>query len=163
SYGSLGRAPIQVRNTQAAHPRSTMKDRIRLNKPQLHQPYMWLVILAGASALVWAALHLDRSQIDLQFFFLACVTIGFGPRIGVPIPRVKSEITVSDTFIFLVLMLYGGPAAILLAGAEAFCSSMRFAGRWITCCFNGALLALSTLITVLILKLCFGAGGLHQP
>jgi len=124
---------------------------------------MWLVILAGGGALAWAALHLDRSQIDLQFFLLACVTIIFGPRIGVPIPRVKSEITVSDTFIFLVLMLYGGPAAILLAGAEAFCSSMRFAGRWITCCFNAALLALSTLITVVILKLSFGDVGWHQP
>jgi diguanylate cyclase (GGDEF)-like protein/PAS domain S-box-containing protein len=140
-----------------------MKDCIRLNKPQLHQSYTWLVILAGASALVWAALHLDRSQIDLQFFLLACATIVFGPRIGVPIPRVKSEITVSDTFIFLVLMLYGGPPAILLAGAEAFCSSLRFAGRWITCCFNGALLALSTLITVLVLKLFFGEVGWHQP
>ena len=123
---------------------------------------MWLIILAGASALVWAAVHLDRSRLDLQFLLLACVTIVLGPRIGVPIPRVKSEITVSDTFIFLVLMLYGAPPAILLAGAEAFCSSMRFAGRWITRFFNGALLALSTLITVLVLKLCFGELGLSQ-
>src|ERR1041385_3625299 len=139
-----------------------MKDRIRLNKPQLHQPYMWLVILAGAGALVWAALHLNRSQIDLQFFLLACVTIIFGPRIGVPISRVKSEITVSDTFIFLVLMLYGGPPAILLAGAAAFCLSMRFVGRWSMRCFHRALLALSTLITVLILKLSFGDAGWQQ-
>src|ERR1041385_8988716 len=137
-----------------------MKDRIRLNKPQLHQPYMWLVILAGAGALVWAALHLNRSQIDLQFLLLACVTIIFGSRIGVQIPRVKSEITVSDTFIFLVLMLYGGPPAILLAGAEAFCSSMRFADRWFTRWVNGALLAFSTFVTVFVLKLCFGSENL---
>ncbi|HEX3083528.1 MAG TPA: EAL domain-containing protein [Pyrinomonadaceae bacterium] len=132
-----------------------------MNKPRLNAPYMWLVIFAGASALVWAALHLDRSRIDLQFFLVACVTVIFGSRIGVPVPRVKSEITVSDTFIFLVLMLYGGPAAILLAGAEAFCSSMRFAGRWFTRCFNGALLALSTFITVSVLKICFGATDLY--
>jgi diguanylate cyclase (GGDEF)-like protein/PAS domain S-box-containing protein len=124
---------------------------------------MWLVILAGAGALGWAGLHLDGSQIDLQFLLIACITVIFGPRVGVPIPRVKSEITVSDTFIFLVLMLYGGPPAILLAGAEAFCSSMRFADRWFTRCFNGALLALSTFITVMVLKLCFGTIGLHQP
>src|SRR5438874_13234048 len=99
-----------------------MKDRAKFNKPRLNEPYMWLVILAGAGALGWAALFLDRSQIDLQFLFIAFVTVVFGTRIGVPIPRVKSEITVSDTFIFLVLMLYGGPSAILLACAEAFCS-----------------------------------------
>jgi diguanylate cyclase (GGDEF)-like protein/PAS domain S-box-containing protein len=139
-----------------------MKDRVILNKPRLNQPYMWLVILAGASALGWAALHLDRSRIDLQFFLVACVTVVFGPRIGVPIPRVKSEITVSDTFIFLVLMIYGGPAAILLACAEAFCSSMRFTGRWFTRCFNGALLALSTFVTVFVLKLCFGPVDLYR-
>jgi diguanylate cyclase (GGDEF)-like protein/PAS domain S-box-containing protein len=123
---------------------------------------MWLVILSGASALVWAALHLDRSRIDLQFILLASITVIFGSRIGVPIPRVKSEITVSDTFIFLVLILYGGPAAILVAGAEAICSSMRFAGRWITRCFNGSLMALSTLVTAVVLQLIFGPSGVHQ-
>jgi diguanylate cyclase (GGDEF)-like protein/PAS domain S-box-containing protein len=123
---------------------------------------MWFVLLAGVSALVWAAFHLDRSQIDLQFVLLASVTIVFGARIGVPISRVKSEITVSDTFIFLVLMLYGGPAAILLAGAEAFSSSMRFTDRWITRCFNGALLALSTFVTMFVLKLSFGPVDLSR-
>jgi diguanylate cyclase (GGDEF)-like protein/PAS domain S-box-containing protein len=123
---------------------------------------MWLVILAGAGALVWAGLHLDRSRIDVQFILLASITVIFGSRIGVPIPRVKSEITVSDTFIFLVLILYGGPAAILLAGAEAICSSMRFADRWMTRCFNGSLMALSTLATALVLKLGFGPFGVHQ-
>jgi diguanylate cyclase (GGDEF)-like protein/PAS domain S-box-containing protein len=123
---------------------------------------MWLVILAGGGALVWAALHLDLARIDLQFFLLACVTIVLGPGIGVPIPLVKSKITLSDTFIFLVLVLYGGPPAILLAGIEAFCSSMRFADRWITRCFNGAQLALSTLITVLVLKLSFEPFSVNQ-
>jgi diguanylate cyclase (GGDEF)-like protein/PAS domain S-box-containing protein len=120
---------------------------------------MWLVIVAGAAAFGWAAVRLDRSGIDLQFFLLALATVVFGSRIGVQIPGVKSEITVSDTFVFLVLMLYGGPPAVLLAGAEAFCSSMRFAGRWMTRCFNGALLAFSTFVTVMALRLCFGTAS----
>jgi len=104
-----------------------------LEKPRLNEPFMWFIIVTGTAAALFAALRLDRSQIDIQFLILATVTLILGSRIGVQIPRVKAEITVSDTFIFLIFLLYSGEAAILLAGAEAFYSSMRFAGRWFNC------------------------------
>jgi diguanylate cyclase (GGDEF)-like protein/PAS domain S-box-containing protein len=129
------------------------------DKARLNQPFMWLVIAAGAAVSVWSALNFDRGQMDVRFVLLASVTIIFGSRIGVQIPRVKSEITVSDTFVFLVLLLYAGPPAVLLAGAEAFCSSMRFAGKWRTRFFNASLLALSTFVTASVLRLAFGPIG----
>ena len=127
-----------------------------LEKPRLNEPFMWFIIVTGTAAALFAALRLDRSQIDIQFLILATVTLILGSRIGVQIPRVKAEITVSDTFIFLIFLLYSGEAAILLAGAEAFYSSMRFAGRWFTRFFNAGLLWLSTFITVWVVKACFG-------
>ncbi len=68
------------------------------------------------------------------------------------IPRFKSHIAVSDTFVFLALLSYGGEFAVLLAAAEAFFSSWRFCNKKITIFFNTAVLALSTTIAVFALK-----------
>jgi diguanylate cyclase (GGDEF)-like protein/PAS domain S-box-containing protein len=127
------------------------------SKEQLNKPFMWLVIAAGAAVCVLSLRGLQTAQIDVQLLLLAFGTLVFGSRIGVQIPHVKAEITVSDTFIFLILLLYGGEAAVLIAAVEALCSSMRFASRWLTRSFNSALLACSTFVTAWVIHLCFGS------
>ena len=123
----------------------------------LTKPYMWLVIVAGAVVIALSVHRLQTARIDVQFLLLAFATLVFGSRIGVQIPHVKAEITVSDTFVFLILLLYGGEAAVLIAAVEALCSSMRFANKWFTRLFNSALLACSTFVTAWVLHLCFGS------
>lgn len=125
-------------------------------KEYLNRPFMWLILAAGAAACFWSLHRLSTPRIDLQFLLLSFVTIVFGSRIGVQIPQVKAEITVSDTFIFLIVLLHGGDAAVPVAAAEALCSSMRFSSRWLTRFFNAGLLALSTCLTASLLQFCFG-------
>ena len=125
-------------------------------KDHLNKPFMWLVLAAGATVFVWSAFRLQPIKMDVQFLLLAFVTIVFGSRIGVQIPHVKAEITVSDTFIFLILLLYGAEAAVLVAFTEALCSSMRFANKWFTRFFNAGLLSFSTFVTASVLRVCFG-------
>lgn len=125
-------------------------------KEHLNKPFMWLVLTAGATVFVLSAFRLQPIKMDVQFLLLAFVTIVFGSRIGVQIPHVKAEITVSDTFVFLILLLYGTEAAVLVAFTEALCSSMRFASKWFTRFFNAGLLAFSTFITASVLRLAFG-------
>ena len=135
-----------------------------LDKRRLHGPFTWLVMGAGAVACLVSAYRLNSAQIDLEFLLLAFVTIAFGSRIGVQIPTVRAEITVSDTFVFLIMLLYGGEAAILVAAADALCSSIRIAGRWRTRFLNAAVLACSTFVTAWTIKLCLGSiNGLSQP
>jgi diguanylate cyclase (GGDEF)-like protein/PAS domain S-box-containing protein len=126
-------------------------------KQQLNRPFMWLVITTGAVVCALSARRLQPADIDVQLLFLTFGTLVFGSRIGIQIPHVKAEITVSDTFIFLILLLYGGEAAVLIAAAEALCSSMRFTSKWFTRLFNSALLACSTLVTAAVLHFCFGS------
>ncbi|HEY9405019.1 MAG TPA: EAL domain-containing protein [Pyrinomonadaceae bacterium] len=97
------------------------------------------------------------SQLDIRFMLLAAVTLSLGSRLIVTIPKVKGEISVSDTFIFLTLLLYGGEAAVLLAAADALCSSLRFSKKWQTICFNASMLATSTFLTLCLLRLFFGS------
>ncbi|HXM33939.1 MAG TPA: hypothetical protein VN920_02015, partial [Pyrinomonadaceae bacterium] len=125
-------------------------------KDHLNKPFMWLVLCAGTVVFVLSAFRLQPLKMDVQFLLLAFVTIVFGSRIGVQIPHVQAEITVSDTFIFLILLLYGAEAAVLVAFTEALCSSMRFANKWFTRFFNAGLLAFSTFVTASVLTVCFG-------
>jgi signal transduction histidine kinase/CheY-like chemotaxis protein len=119
-------------------------------------PYMWFIIFFGAAASLYSVFHVSLASFDRRFLLLALITLGLGSRLSVQIPRLSSRISVSDTFIFLTMLLYGGEVAILLAAAEAFCSSLRFSKRALTIMFNAAVMACSTFVTVWVLRLGFG-------
>jgi signal transduction histidine kinase/CheY-like chemotaxis protein len=78
-------------------------------------------------------------------------------RITIPIPRFASQISVSDTFVFLVLFLYGSAAAVVVGAIEAFLSSLYFSRRSSTRMFNWGSAALSILITGSVMELIFGS------
>jgi diguanylate cyclase (GGDEF)-like protein/PAS domain S-box-containing protein len=127
-----------------------------MTRTRLNQIYIWLVITAGASALVFSLRLFPLSHIDLRFLVLAMATVLVGPRLSVQIPRVKAHISVSDTFIFLAMLLFGGEAAITLATAEAICASARIGNKTRTHLFNAAAMACSTFLTVWSLRIIFG-------
>jgi len=118
---------------------------------------MGLVIAAGAAACLYSLLNLPYSTVDLRLLFISAVTIILGSRIGIEFSPLKVQITVSDTFIFLCMLLYGGEVAVLLAAAEALFSSMRFSKLWITRLFNSALLGSSTFLTAAVVGQFFGS------
>ncbi len=134
-------------------------------KQRLHEVYNYCVIVLGGAACAAALYHLPWAALDLQFFILAAVVLCFSSRLVVSIPRVKGEINVSDTFIFLTLLLYGGEVAVLLAAAEALCTSRRFCTRWLTLFFNMGMLACATCATAWLLRVSFGpiATWAHAP
>ena len=123
------------------------------------RPFMWAVVSLGAAALVisWAALPLDR--LDTRFLLLA-VLVCVSSHVAVRIPRVSGRITVSDTLVFLTLLLYGGPAAVMLSALEGVYASLRISRRPLTILFNSAVLALSTFLTAAALRALFGSAGL---
>jgi len=126
------------------------------NREKYHQPYMRLVGALGLVVSTYCVLTLSTASIDVRFLVIATVTIVFGSRLGIDFSSHKIQITVSDTFIFLTLLLYGTELAVLLAGAEAFSSSLRFSKLWRTRFFNGGLLAISTFVTGTITAAVFG-------
>ncbi len=113
---------------------------------------MVTVIVAGAVCLCIALSTFESAHIDAYLVLLGIFTIAVGSRVTVQIPRFKSHVAVSDTFIFLALLLYGGEFAVILAAVEAFASSWRFCNKKLTVFFNAATMAVSTSIVVLMLK-----------
>ncbi|HEX8131758.1 MAG TPA: ATP-binding protein [Pyrinomonadaceae bacterium] len=126
-----------------------------MDKQQFTRPFMWLIVATGSAAILFSAYQLPLARLDVKFLLLALMVV-ICSRIAVPIPRVSGRITVSDTLIFLTMLLYGGEAAILLAAIEGLCSSIWISKKTITIIFNSAVLACSTFVTVWVLRLCFG-------
>ena len=127
-----------------------------MTRTRLNQVYVLLIMAAGGAVLVYSGLHLTPAQLDIRFLLIALITVLIGPKLSIPIPRVKAHISVSDTFIFLSLLLFGGEAAIFLATAEALCASARISPRVRTHLFNASIMACATFITVWTLRLTFG-------
>ncbi len=150
------RNPLQdsVEGSNDSKPRSAT---VAVSKKSFAVPYQLIVIVVGAALVVLSAAHLTLALVDVRFLLLALMTIGIGSRITIKIPFDKGQISVSDTFIFLAILLFGMEAAILLAAAEALCSSLRFCRMKITVVFNAAVMALSTFLTVCVLRLAFAS------
>ncbi len=123
---------------------------------KLTQTYIWATILGGGSVYFLAAYWLNTAILDHRFLFIAILTLFLSSRIAIKIPQFSSHISVSDTFIFLTLVLYGGEAAILMAATEALLSSSRFCRKSTTVLFNWGCAALSTCITAFALRFFFG-------
>ncbi len=122
-----------------------------MNVKSLTKNYMIVVTLLGIACVVTALITLPTKVIDIYLVILVVLTLGVGSQISIQIPRFKTHITVSDSFIFLALLLYGGEVAVILAGTEAAFSSWRFCKRKITVFFNFGAMAVSTSIVAAVL------------
>jgi len=126
------------------------------SKQNLANAYKWLIVGLGVVAVAFSAFWLPRPQLDLRFLLLTTVMMLVSSRFSIQIPRVNTHVTVSDTFIFLVMLLYGGFAAILVAAAEGLFSGLRISKTPRVVAFNSAMMAGSTFVTVAALRLLFG-------
>lgn len=131
--------------------KETLNVSLAMNEQSMTKTYLVAVSVAGSACVLFALNRLPFEILDLKFLLLFGLTIAVGSRITVQIPRFKSHIAVSDTFIFLALLLYGGEVAVVLAAIEAFFSSLRFCTKKLTIWFNASAMALSTTAVYLAL------------
>ncbi len=129
---------------------------IQTYRQRFAKPYRWLIVALGAVLMAYSGYHLPHANIDLRFMLLTVVTILVSSRVAIKIPRVNTNITVSDTFIFLTLLLYGGEAGIFLAAAEGLFSGLRISKKPLTIFFNSAMMVCSTFFTVAVVNFFFG-------
>jgi signal transduction histidine kinase/CheY-like chemotaxis protein len=130
-----------------------------INRERLATLYFWLIVTLGASAVLVSAYRLPLAKLDLQFALLTLLTVIVTSRVRIGIPRLTSEISVSDTLIFLILLLYGGEAAVLVATADALAQTSRFGKKLRTFLFNAGMLACATFLTGQVVHFAF----LHVP
>ena len=121
-------------------------------RQNLSNTYRWVVVACGAAAVTFAAARMPLPKLDLRFMLLVVVTMIVSSRFAVKVPRANTNVTVSDTFIFLALLVYGGFAGIFIAAAEGLFSGIRISKKPLVVAFNSAMMACSTFLTVAIVQ-----------
>jgi diguanylate cyclase (GGDEF)-like protein/PAS domain S-box-containing protein len=121
------------------------------------KPLMWLVSGLGLAALLFTISRINLFELGFGFLLFSLITLGFVSRIIVKIPGVKGQVSVTDTFIFLSILLFNPEAGIILAGADALISSLRFSKLKLVIAFNTAVNLVSTFVTVWTLRFLFGS------
>jgi diguanylate cyclase (GGDEF)-like protein len=126
---------------------------------------MWSVTALGAVVCLFSAAHLPVARIDVQFMLLVLSTVVLGSRVAVRVPRINSNITVEDTFVFMALLLYGAEAATLLGALAGVSACLRISKTPRIVLFAGASLACALFITSRVLMIAFGPLNdlLHHP
>ncbi|HZH29614.1 MAG TPA: EAL domain-containing protein [Pyrinomonadaceae bacterium] len=123
---------------------------------RLTDPYRKIIVAAGAATLVLCAYELPIERLDLGFILLCLITVAVSSRVSVPIPRINATVTVSDTFIFLTLLLYGTEAAVVLAALEGVCAGSRVSRRLLTILCNSGALVCATYFAGTLAAYAFG-------
>jgi|KBSSwiStaDraftv2_1062776.scaffolds.fasta_scaffold16945_4 signal transduction histidine kinase/CheY-like chemotaxis protein len=123
---------------------------------KLFGPFLWVVTGAGSLAFLYSGSQLQLDKVDSGFLILVAMTLILASQISVPIPRFSSQISVSDTFVFLLLLLYGGAAAVTIGAIEACLSSLRFSKKPRIVAFNFSCSAVSICLTSNVLNALFG-------
>jgi diguanylate cyclase (GGDEF)-like protein/PAS domain S-box-containing protein len=122
----------------------------------LYKPYVWTIVVIGTLICINSVFLFPFNRVGLSFVLFSLATIIIASRIVVKFFRFISHISISDVFIFLALLLFGGEAAILIGAAESFYSSLRITKKPLTMAFNAAAMACSTFITASVLRGVFG-------
>src|ERR1043165_1898365 len=90
---------------------------VNIHRHQLRHLYMWLLVSTGAAIIFISLYSLRLPDLDERLFILGLMTMA-SSLVAIKIPRVTGRITVADTFVFLTMLLYGGPQAILVSALE---------------------------------------------
>ena len=133
-----------------------MSDTLGTTRNKFFGPFLWVVTGTGCLAFTYAIARVDFAHFDSRFVLLVAMALLLSSRVTIPIPRLTSQISVSDTFVFLLLLLYGAPAAIIVGSIEALLSSLRFSRKRRIVAFNWASAALSISLTSSVMVTMFG-------
>ena len=97
-------AASEVRKTRSS---SRFGKTSNVDKRQIRNGYLFTIGAIGTAVMALCAYHLPIAQLDAKFVALTLIAILIGSRITIKIPGARGEISVSDTFTFLAILLFG--------------------------------------------------------
>jgi diguanylate cyclase (GGDEF)-like protein/putative nucleotidyltransferase with HDIG domain len=118
--------------------------------------FLVIVSVVGLMVFVYAGFALAFRSISVEWILLSVVTILMVSRIDIGIPKARSAVTLSDTFIFMSVLLYGTYASVVLAGLEAAACALQFRERRRMILFNVAAMSLSIFAASSAVTFTFG-------
>ncbi|HEX8708876.1 MAG TPA: EAL domain-containing protein [Pyrinomonadaceae bacterium] len=122
----------------------------------LAKPLTWLVAAIATGFLLLSALQLPSAQLGVPFLLLVLLAVNTGTGLTIKIPHTRGQVPLSDGLVFLAMLLFGGEAAVLMAGMAGLSVSLRLGKRAGAVLFNSAVTVISTFLSFLALRAWFG-------
>jgi diguanylate cyclase (GGDEF)-like protein/putative nucleotidyltransferase with HDIG domain len=134
--------------------------------------FQWTIIVTGGS--LWVAYliqlgvgYTPAALLEILFFLMGVIAISFNPvYITTPGMSLKHQrqlsISLSDSLTFLLLILQGPAAAIVVGGLDGLIASRRTVKRWQSNFFTLAMYAISLQIATFSYQQMMAITG-HQP
>jgi diguanylate cyclase (GGDEF)-like protein/putative nucleotidyltransferase with HDIG domain len=119
-------------------------------------PFMACVSVAGLALFAYSGFTMATGTISLQWVLLSMVTIVLVSRVDIGIPKTASAMTLTDTFIFISVLLYGPHPSVILAGVDAAFCTLQYKGKRKVIFFNAAVMSLSVFASSTIVSVIFG-------
>src|SRR6185436_17830954 len=91
--------------------------------------YLWAVIAAGFAVIGASIYQLVASPISSQWFILAALTLISGSA-TVRLPSSSASISISETFVFTAVLLYGPAAGTVIVGLDGLVISFWISKRY---------------------------------
>lgn len=82
------------------------------------------IILLGGASLVYAILTMGRAIADPSFLLIVLFSTLIAPRMSLALPKSRFAISFTDAAVFLIFLMYGGPAAIIASACESLASCL---------------------------------------
>src|SRR4030095_4286988 len=158
AHNSMGRRAFSIFSAAYGVSRASYQ----MNSPNKHRAYEWLIIALGLVVCFLSIFHLSLSEVDGRFLLLTAVTVIVSTGIRLKIPGVKDPVPVSETFIFLAVLMFSREAAVLLGAVAGLCSVLRASKPARTILFNMAAMACSTFLAVSAVQLFGGSSVFTQ-
>ena len=130
-------------------------------KDRITNLYVGALLPVGIAAIAWAVVTFPVGKVSVGLIALSVVTVCFSSYLRIQLPRTKIHLTISDSLVFLSLLVYGGEVAVLLAVLETTFTSVNFRRQGVTIkaktiVINVLVAAFSILVTSAIVNAVFG-------
>jgi len=96
--------------------------------PKNGRAYVATVIIAGFLVVSWSVYRLTVQPVGFQWFLLAALTLVSGSA-TVKLPSVPASISISETFVFAAVLLYGPSAGSLIVALDGLVISFWISKR----------------------------------
>jgi diguanylate cyclase (GGDEF)-like protein/putative nucleotidyltransferase with HDIG domain len=114
------------------------------------------VSVIGLSVFVYSFYQVATAPLNAEWVLLTLVTVLLISRIDIGIPKASSTITITDTFLFISVLLYGTFPSVVLAGFDGAVVSLHFKNKRRVMPFNVAVLSLSMFVSSTVVGHAFG-------
>lgn len=112
--------------------------------------------MIALGAVLFSALRIPMSQLSAIFAMVAIVVYGLGTRFRLRVSSGGASVSFSDCLVLMVVFLFDGTSAIVLASVAALVATLHFTRRAGTLALNSAIAAIAAFGALSILKLKVG-------